>query len=181
MADVDAEMLGGSGGVSAGAARRGTGRGGADIEPAELEALRLLIQHPAGFAEELRPVLFGDLVARRAFDALGATEGVPAAIERLETAGDETATRAAVLLRRVVVEDATAEPIDLRLRLVELAARRAIGGLEREARLDDNPLGWAPVIGWLNLQVDDLRGDNPPMEIVDELLAWLDEHVGEVE
>lgn len=181
VADVDAEMLGGSGGVSAGAARRGTGRGGADIEPAELEALRLLIQHPAGFAEELRPVLFGDLVARRAFDALGATEGVPAAIERLETAGDETATRAAVLLRRVVVEDATAEPIDLRLRLVELAARRAIGGLEREARLDDNPLGWAPVIGWLNLQVDDLRGDNPPMEIVDELLAWLDEHVGEVE
>ena len=181
VADVDAEMLGGSGGVSAGAARRGTRRGGADIEPAELEALRLLIQHPAGFAEELRPVLFGDLVARRAFDALGATEGVPAAIERLETAGDETATRAAVLLRRVVVEDATAEPIDLRLRLVELAARRAIGGLEREARLDDNPLGWAPVIGWLNLQVDDLRGDNPPMEIVDELLAWLDEHVGEVE
>ena len=181
VADVDAEMLGGSGGVSAGAARRGTGRGGADIEPAELEALRLLIQHPAGFAEELRPVLFGDLVARRAFDALGATEGVPAAIERLETAGDETATRAAVLLRRVVVEDATAEPIDLRLRLVELAARRAIGGLEREARLDDNPLGWAPVIGWLNLQVDDLRGDNPPMETVDELLAWLDEHVGEVE
>ena len=126
-------------------------------------------------------MLFGDLVARRAFDALGATEGVPAAIERLETAGDETATRAAVLLRRVVVEDATAEPIDLRLRLVELAARRAIGGLEREARLDDNPLGWAPVIGWLNLQVDDLRGDNPPMETVDELLAWLDEHVGEVE
>jgi DNA primase len=181
VADVDAEMLGGSGGALAGAARRGTGRGGADIEPAELEALRLLIQHPAGFAEELRPVLFGDLVARRAFDALGATEGVPAAIERLETAGDETATRAAVLLRRVVVEDATAEPIDLRLRLVELAARRAIGGLEREARLDDNPLGWAPVIGWLNLQVDDLRGDNPPMETVDELLAWLDEHVGEVE
>ena len=37
------------------------------------------------------------------------------------------------------------------------------------------------MIGWLNLQVDDLRGDNPPMEIVDELLAWLDEHVGEVE
>jgi hypothetical protein len=52
--------------------------------------------------------------------------------------------------------------------------------MEAEARQSDDPLEYAPILSWLKLRLDDLRGDDSSMESAPELLAWLEENSSEL-
>ena len=122
---------------------------------------------------EIVPFLFRDGAARRALEALRRELTLHQAMETADPA-------AAELLARLVVEEATAEPGDVVQRLVEAAATRALAALDQDARQSDDPLSFAPLMGWLKLNLDALRGDEPSMEAVEQLLAWLEQEAGEV-
>jgi DNA primase len=141
-------------------------------ESVELEALRLLLERPDDIAARLHPVLFREGLTRRAYEAAvgGALHDV---IESAEPAVSD-------LLARLAVEQATSEAAEVLCGLALEAAKRAIVALEGEARSSDDPLAYAPTIGGLKLMSEDLRGDEPSMESLDRLLAWLAEHAVEI-
>ncbi len=139
----------------------------------ETEALRLVLGLGADAPAEIAPFLFREGAPRRALEALLAERSLHAAMETVDPA-------AAELLARIVVEEATADPGDVVQRLVEAAATRALAALDADARLSDDPLSFAPLMGWLKLNLDALRGDEPSMEAVEQLLAWLEQEAGEV-
>jgi hypothetical protein len=117
-------------------------------------------------------VLFREGLTRRAYEAAvgGALHDV---IESAEPAVSD-------LLARLAVEQATSEAAEVLCGLALEAAKRAIVALEGEARSSDDPLAYAPTIGGLKLMSEDLRGDEPSMESLDRLLAWLAEHAVEI-
>jgi DNA primase len=141
-------------------------------ESIELEALRLLLERPEDIAARLQPVLFRDGLTRRAYEA--AAEG--ALHDVIETAEPAVSD----LLTRLAVEQSTSEAPEVLCGLALEAAKRAIVALEGEARSSDDPLAYAPTIGGLKLMSEDLRGDEPSMESLDRLLAWLAEHAVEI-
>ena len=139
----------------------------------ETEALRLVITGAIGVDDGVRPELFRPGPVRDAFETLLRSGGdVVAAVEESSPAGAD-------LLARLAAEEPTAEADDIRIRLAEAAGERALRGLDREARQSDDPLGYTPILSWLKLRLDDLRGDVPSMDAVDELLAWLAEQAGD--
>ena len=142
-------------------------------EGVETEALRLVIAGAIGVDDGVRPELFRPGPVRDAYETLLRSGGdVLAAVE-------ESSPAMADLLARLAAEEPTAEPDDIRIRLAEAAGERALRTLDREARQSDDPLGYTPILSWLKLRLDDLRGDVPSMDAVDELLAWLAEQAGD--
>ncbi len=141
-------------------------------EGAELEALRLLVHRRAEIEPRLRPVLFGTSGARSAFEAVGAAPDIHSAI-------DEASPQIAGMLARLAVEESSAEIDDVVIRLLSATTSRAVEALGQEARLSDDPLAYAPALGWLKLRLDELTGDEPTVEFADQLLAWLEEHAAE--
>ena len=137
-------------------------------ETAEVEALRLVLQRPGDIGRLLIPELFTPGVPRDAYVA--ATSGP--LHEVLET----TEPRLADLLTRLAVEESTAEPADVVMRLAVESGNRALAAMDAEARRSEDPLSYAPAVGYLKLMLDDLRGDESAMESLDPLLAWLTEH-----
>jgi len=155
----------------------GAGSVAAPVRPprdgTETEALRLVLSMGSEAPPEISPILFREGAARRALEALIRE---PSLHEAMETADPA----AAELLARLVVEEATAEPGDVVQRLIEATATRALAALDQDARQSDDPLSFAPLMGWLKLNLDALRGDEPSMEAVEQLLAWLEQEAGEV-
>lgn len=142
-------------------------------ESPETEALRLMIREPEAMTPRLHRVLFADPLTIAAYDALVAAGSVGAAIE-------SSSAEIADFLNRLAVEDAVGSVDDVAVRLVDRCATRAVRNYERRARTDDDPLSFVPVLGWLKLQVELLSGDEPEMEPIEDLLAWLIEHEEEI-
>ncbi|MCX7620709.1 MAG: DNA primase [Acidimicrobiales bacterium] len=135
-------------------------------EGPEIEALRLLVCRPDEVRDWLFEELFGDDLSLAAYRALVETDGVRAAIERADPAAGE-------LLRRIAVEESTAEPLDVVDLLLAEAGRRAITELEAEVRLADDPLAYSQTIAWLKLTIEDLQSEHPSVGSREQLLAWL--------
>jgi hypothetical protein len=142
-------------------------------ETVELEALRLLLQRRDEIADRLNPVLFREGLTRRAYEAAASgpihlvlEDGEPAVVD---------------LTTRLAVEESSAEVSDVLVGLAVEAGKRAIGAMESQARTSDDPLAYAPAIGGVKLMLDDVHGDEPSMDSLDRLLAWLTEHAVELE
>jgi hypothetical protein len=140
---------------------------------AEIEALRLLLQRPTEIASDLGPWLFTEGPARRAYQAVADAGSLHDAI-------DEADPVVADLLTRLSVEESQAEPDDVVVRLVDSAATAVVAQMENEARQAEDPLDFVPALQWLKLNLDQLRGDEPAMDAVHQLLAWLEEHAAEL-
>ncbi len=129
----------------------------------ELEALRLAIQRPEEMAERLEEVLFADEVHLAAFRALAGSATLHDAI-----AG--APEEAAVLLRRLAVEEATSAAADVLGRVVREATVRAVASLERDVRAEPGRLAeHAPTIDWLRKEMARL----PDLDALDRLVPWL--------
>ena len=143
-------------------------------ESAELEALRLLAGRRDEIVDRLAPVLFTEGLPRRAYEALAAGPDVHAVL-----AGDDV--EVATLVTRVSVEESLAEVDDVINRLAREAGMRRLQSLERTARMSDDPLGYAPLLGWLKLQVDVLGGDQQETDSAGELVTWLAAEAAELQ
>lgn len=144
-----------------------------EVPAAELEALRLAVHRPGDVADRLETALFGNPLAAAAFGALASATTLH---EAVEGADPETAD----LLQRAAVEEAVEEPDDVVTRLVERAARRALGELQAELRAarPEDQAGYGPVIGWLKLAVEALRppeaaSPDPDRDAERVLVDWL--------
>ena len=142
-------------------ARRAPDRGGP-----ELEALRVAVHRPEGMAGRLHDVLFADDAARSGWRALRAAGSLHEAIDAADPA-------AAVLLQRLAVEETDADPDDVLARLADEAARRALAELEASARASAEPTGYAPLIGWLKVTMEELREPATQAEATERLVRWL--------
>ena len=60
------------------------------------------------------------------------------------------------------------------------ATARAIDVLQSEQRASDDPMSYMPTLNALKLMSDGLYGDEPSMDSLDRLLAWLGEHAEEI-
>lgn len=118
---------------------------------AEVEALRLAIHRPEEVARRLEGVLFAHPLARSAYDALA---GAATFHDAVEWADPQTAA----LLQRLAVEGGDEDPDDVVIRLVERAASRTLAELTAEMRSAEDPAPWVPVIAWLKLATETLRG-----------------------
>ncbi|MEJ5256508.1 MAG: DNA primase [Acidimicrobiales bacterium] len=135
----------------------------------EIEALRLLIQHPEAMAPWLDEPLFGDELTLAAYRALRDAGSVREALERTDPG-------AAELLQRLAVEESDAEVDDVAARLIEAAASRALAGLQSRARLADDRESFAQLsrdIAWLKLRMEELREPSSRVGAAEQLLAWL--------
>ena len=133
---------------------------------AELEALRLAVHRPETVADRLEEVLFADELHRSAYLAL-------AGAATLHEAIDGTDPDTADLLQRLAVEEAEEDPDDVLIRLLERAGQRALVDLQRQARATAAPEGYAAVIGWLKLALEELRKPDSARESEARLVAWL--------
>ena len=135
---------------------------------AETEALRLAVHRPVDVMSLLAATLFADPVHREVFAALQSTAGdVHAAAEAVGPDGAE-------LLASVAVDAGEADPLDVVVRLVEQAGRRALGDMERSARGAADPLAYAPAMSWLKLKLEELRAE--PLRVLtddEHLVSWL--------
>jgi DNA primase len=147
--------------------RRRPARGGPEVE-----ALRVAVHQPEVLAGRLAPVLFADDVARAAWRSLAGADSVHAAIDAADP-------EAATLLQRLAVEETDADATDVLVRLASEAAQRALAELDAEARKADDPMGYAPLIGWLKLTMEELREPETAAEAADRLVRWLVEREGE--
>jgi hypothetical protein len=137
---------------------------------AGLEALRLAVHDPEQVAHLLEPVLFLDTVQRVAFEALVVADDLHLAIERAE----RCEPAAADLLRRVAVEEPTADGASVAAQLVRVAARVALRQADAEARR--HPERFAAVAAETTNVRSDLQlvDEEPPDEhAVVRLVAWL--------
>ena len=129
----------------------------------ELEALRLAVHRRDEVTPRLHPVLFADERNLAAFAALSGTATVHEAIAAADPG-------AADLLQRLAVEESTADPDDVIVRLVDRATHRALAELEADARADpEQALAVSDSVGWLKVTLSDL----PDPDAADRLVAWL--------
>jgi hypothetical protein len=117
-------------------------------------------------AGRLHDVLFADDAARSGWRALRAAGSLHEAIDAADPA-------AAVLLQRLAVEETDADPDDVLARLADEAARRALAELEASARASAEPTGYAPLIGWLKVTMEELREPATQAEATERLVRWL--------
>jgi DNA primase len=135
-----------------------------------LEALRLAVHHPELVADRLEPVLFADPQQRAAFDALAGADSLHDAIALAE----DQAPQAADLLRRLAVEDPSADADDVVVQLIRIAGRRALAELEAEARRSPGTFAvLASTISQVQRDLQDLDERDRSSEAADRLLAWL--------
>jgi DNA primase len=129
----------------------------------EVEALRLAVHHPELVAGRLHEALFDDELYASAFRALASAETLHDAVEN---AGPE----AAALLRRLAVEESTAEPDDVVRRVLRESTNRAIASLLLAVRASGEP---NLDIGWLKLMVERLEDPSATHDAATQLVAWL--------
>ena len=146
-------------------------------ESSEVEALRVMAGRRAEIEGLLAPLLFPEGLARRTYECLAAAADLRHAIDAAAEAGDADVAR---LLGRLGVEESSAEVDDVVARLALEAGKRAIARLDAQARQSEDPLEFAPPLGWLKLQVDALGGDDPETDSVGRLIAWLSSNAAEL-
>ena len=132
----------------------------------ETEALRLAVHHPDVAERYLNEALFSHPTVRAAYIALRREGSVPAAVEG-------ATPEVAALLTRLVVETSEAEDADVLSRLTTEVGRQVLAELEAEARTAEDPLSYSQPIGWLKLNLDQLRSSKPEVETLELLLDWL--------
>ena len=156
----------GSGGSRARAGEQG------QAQRAGLEALRLVVHHPAAVADRLHPLLFSDDRQRAAFATLKESGDLHDAIRRTEDESPDVA----VLLRRLAVEEPVADADDVVVQLVWIASRRALADLDAESRLSPDAFAQlSRVSAQVKCDVKELEmkeGDGA-IKAADRLLAWL--------
>lgn len=143
----------------------------------EIEALRLLIQHPDGMAPWLDESLFGDDLTLAAYRALRDAGSVRQAVEHTDPG-------AADLLQRLAVEESDAEVHDVAARLIEAAANRELTDLQSQARTATDQESFARLsrdIAWLKLRIEELREPASRVGAAEQLLAWLTDRPEEQE
>ena len=136
-------------------------------ESASSLALGLAVHHPQAVAHLLHEVLFVDPVELAAYRALASAATLHEAVAEAEPEVGELLLRLAV--DEVVDPDASA----VVGRLVDEAACRALTELERDAQAVDAPFEHAQRIGWLKLQVENLRDDTTREPAIAPVLAFL--------
>jgi DNA primase len=149
------------------------------VSSAELEALRLAIQHRELVADRLDGVLFSHPLAVAAFVALCDATTVHEAIEAADP-------QTALLLQRLAVESDDVPADSVVMRLVERAVTHAVDELRDEWRADSLAAsdatinrGYIDIIAWLKLAMETLRsaeseGDSQAArDAEDRLVAWL--------
>jgi hypothetical protein len=138
-------------------------------ESPEVELLRLFVSHPEemeGWTDWVSDVLFLDELALAAYRALVAAPSLREAIERADPA-------AADLLQRLAVDDTEAEPHDVVFRLVQEAGRRAMQGLNEEARRAPDSVAVLTDSTWLGQRIDEMNNPDTTVQAAEQLLAWL--------
>jgi DNA primase len=150
--------------------QRGRRGGSADAQRPGLEALRLAVHRPETVADRLEPVLFSDPVQRHAFEVLTEAESLHDAIALAEDDDPEVA----VLLRRLTVEEPSADADDVAVQLVRIASRRALTEVEAHARLSpEEVVRLAPVVARVRGDLDELDSPHAGVAAAQRLLAWL--------
>jgi DNA primase len=135
-----------------------------------LEALRLAVHEPDRIGERLERFLFIDELQARAFDALASAQTISQAIAFAEDEDPD----AAILLRRLTVEESAVDADDCVVQLIRAAAHRSLVALQAEARLD--PARVAEVAadtGQVALDLERIGTSDAGLEAADRLLAWL--------
>ncbi|MGI9118801.1 MAG: DNA primase [Acidimicrobiales bacterium] len=134
-------------------------------ESASLLALGLAVHQPEAVADLLDEVLFADPVELAAYRALAGAATLHEAVATAEPEAGE------LLLRLAVDEVADADAGAVVGRLVDEAVSRVLVGMELDARTSE--LADPQLIGWLKLQVEDLRDDLTRPGAVVQLLPFL--------
>ncbi|MGC8627103.1 MAG: DNA primase [Acidimicrobiales bacterium] len=133
----------------------------ARVPPPEMEALRLAVQAPGSVAGRLHGALFSSDLARAAFEELVSSLTLSEAIEQ---ASDP---RVAELLGRLAVEESQEQPDDVLGRLLERAAVRVMGDLQRRARSTEavgSHRELSQMVSQLKLALEELRSASPGPE-----------------
>jgi DNA primase len=135
-----------------------------------LEALRLAVHRPELVVDRLEAVLFSDPLQRDAFEALAGAQDLHEAVEIAE----RNDPRVGDLLRRMAVEEPSADADDVVVTLVRNASRRALAVVEAQARLSPESVDQvAPVIARVRRDLDELDEREGGLVAADRLLAWL--------
>jgi DNA primase len=135
-----------------------------------LEALRLAVHRPESVVDRLEPHLFADELQRRAFEVLLAADTLQEALDEAEDEDPELAG----LLRRLLVEEPTADADDVVVQLVRVASRRALADLQAQARLSPDAIAsLAPLIARVRGDLEDLDDAALAVDAAGRLLAWL--------
>jgi len=135
-----------------------------------LEALRLAVHNPELVADRLEVVLLSDPLQAAALVALGEADSLHEAVEAAEDDQPEVAQ----LLRRLAVEEPSADADDVIVQLVRIASRRALADMESQARLAPDAVSeLAPVTLRVRGDLEDLDHPDRAVAAADRLLAWL--------
>jgi hypothetical protein len=167
-----AGAAGGASGVGALRISRPAGRAAPAASGPEREALRLLMEQPDDIIDWLDDELFADETALDAYRLLLAHDDPRAAI----AAADDNVRD---LLQWAALADSDAEPMDVAVRLLQEAARRALVRVDAEARQSDDPLAFAADAAFLKLRMEELADPHRSVEAADQLLAWLTQQSGD--
>lgn len=140
-----------------------------DLEPAELEALRVLAHRPAAIAHRLHAGLFPTATGAAAYRALAASSSgsLRAAVE----AADPSLRP---VLHRVAVEESDAEADDVIRLLALLAAKEARRTLMRRA--DAREAHVVELHSWLSARIDELSDPEHCAPTIEVLSQWLQSH-----
>jgi DNA primase len=153
-------------------------RSSGETQKAGLEALRLAVHDRELVTRRLEPVLFSDPTQRTAYEVLAASENLHEAIELAETRRAE----AAGLLRRLAVEEPSADVDGVVVQLVRFAARRALAEIDGQARLSPQSFAeLAALSSRVKRIVEELDDPGLVTAATDRLLAWLVERGEEIE
>jgi len=142
---------------------------GAGLRGPEIEALRLAVHRREEMLGRLDEFLFADQVNRTIYRRL---VGAVSLHQAIEDADGEVVDR----LQRLAVEEATEQPDDVMVRLIERTGARALAKLQREARAAEDPAGYAPAVGWLKLELERLREPETTRDAESRLVPWLMAH-----
>lgn len=132
-----------------------------------MEALRLVVRSRSEMVGSLEAVLFPAGLQRDAFKALVVHRDV-------RDAAAQAVPEVADLLRKVAVEEPSANPDDVVTRLVEVASRKALAELEAEARSSEGSFDEvAALAAQVRLSIEELYDSDDASTARDRLLAWL--------
>ncbi|HSH23036.1 MAG TPA: DNA primase [Acidimicrobiales bacterium] len=151
-------------------ATRPAPRGSRRVETTSLLALSLAVHKPEAVADLLHEVLFTEPVELAAYRALASAATLHDAVAGAEPAATE------LLLRLAVEEVSDADAEAVVARLADEAACRLLREFEIDAQVLERPFEHAQHIGWLKLQVENLRDDTTRRPAVEQVLAFLVEH-----
>ncbi|MGH9029818.1 MAG: toprim domain-containing protein, partial [Acidimicrobiales bacterium] len=165
-----------SGGGNPGASRAPRSQSG-ETQRAGLEALRLLLHRPDDVSERLEPVLFSDVTQRSALEVLRSCEDIHDAIETAESREPQVAS----LVRRLTVEEPSADADDVVVQLVRFASRRALVELDAQARLSPSRFAeLAATSASVKKNIEELDEPDSAASATQWLLAWLVERSEEI-